>query len=352
MAGLVAQIETTAGSNVWVEMARFTNTNGTPIVSVEILDFFQLLPGTYQFTFANVVAETDADVSVVCPLNPNRTRVSHPAVTVALDGVTVESSVIRGLGIVFSDSASFTNSWTATINIGIDQGSRPNFGSSLGQSSNARKVRVENTGTDEALNCKARLLPKSKVWATSGEIFENVRIFSEDLVEKITSGQIEPYAITVSNVTGSGAAKTFDLLVDASLVDVVLLDDMGNPDGGEITSEDLTVVDWYRITSGDLTGLEFLLSQAAIVTDTANLLVFSVRFVRIAPDENGSAGTFGTTDVVLTEEDQPAGAIRAGGFAFFHIDVVVTSSGVTRSNPYCCDVNLYAETGVEAGFSA
>lgn len=356
---LEARIEEVAGSGTFVAAtARYTNNTGTPIVSVAANNKGSLIAGVYNLTFASVVAATSANCTVT-PTNtnnpsatgsPNAAGLTRPAVAVTLDGTTAHSNVIEGLDIVFSNSGSFTNSWTGQIRVGYDFGSQQAFGSIV--ASTQRKIRAYNTGSDTATNCKARCLPNVVAWPKVGEIFAGVRPFAEDAVEKLSGTIIDNYAITVGNVTGSGASKTMDVFVDGNPVDVIMLDINNQPTGSEISSDDLNVTNYYRITTGDLTDVEFKLSEDATNSDTANIFIFDTRHIQIAPDESGSPGTWGTADVTLTESGQAAGVIRATGFASFWIRALTTDGADSESNPYSMNVALEHSTSVALSFAS
>lgn len=351
--GLRAYIETSPGSDVWIPAdASFENLVGTPLLSVEPTSDGQEIGGVYDIAFTSVVAGVSATVTVSCD-NPDNPNLLDPDHSILLDGTTEYSLIVRGVKMVFSSSMSFTGSWAARLRIGVDFETVAGFGPDANTPQAARKIKVVNEGNDTASSCKARCLPSIRLWSKTGTVFARVRPFAEGAIEKLTDDVVSPYQITVANVTGSGAGKTLDVLVDGELVEIVRLNNQNNPvDGTAGDSEELGVVDFYRITSGDLTDTEWLLSQLCASGDTANLLVFSVRFIQIAPDQANSPGTFSTNDVVLTETGQAAGKIRAGGEAFFWFRVLIPANAMSRGNPYICSPCLQGSASNAAGWNS
>lgn len=346
MPGLEAQIEEVALSTTFVAMgARLTNVVGTPVLSAIANSNGEALAGVYGLTFSAVIAATSATVTVSADSanNPYHGRV---VAGVLLNDSTVYKNVIPGVDLVFDNSGSFLATWTASIRVGLPFGSFNAFPPDAGTGSTARQIRVENTGGTNATNCKARLLPVVKRYRKTGEIFARLRPFAASAVEKLTEEQIVPYAITVSGVLGSGAAKTMDFRVDAVPVDVINLTTSGTG-----TSDDLNVVDFYRITTGALADVEFKLSEDAVNADNENLLVFEHRFSQIAADVGGAAGQFGVADINLTEEGATTGTVNAGGTAVFWIRVLIPEGSNGASNPYQLDVCLEGAVNSSAGWN-
>jgi hypothetical protein len=200
---------------------------------------------------------------------------------------------------------------------------------------------VHNTGDDAAQNVRAVVTRHAKVFPTAGIVFEKLFDFAASAVEKITDGQVQPYAITVENKTGSGAGTTADIKVDGALVNV------SDQEGNESTSAALAVTSVYTIIDGDLEGVEFQLSQLITNAATANILIFNSRFMQIAPDLGGAPGDWGTSDVAITSDGE-----AAGGFGFFHVRMLAPDGSISDSNPYICDVEIIAETSSPAGWNA
>jgi hypothetical protein len=346
MPGLEARIEETPLSGTFVAAAvRFTQTSGTPIEGATANDDGGAIAGIYSLVFEDVDPGVSATVKVSCD-SVNNPNIDQTGKVVDLDSTTAYDNIIRGVDLVFSDDVGFLDTWTAQVRIGHSFGTVQAFGADAGIPSTSRKIRVYNTGDEAGQNCKAEVVNIAKLWAKVGKVFERVFPFAENATEKLTGETVSPYAITVENVTGSGAGKTMDLLVDGAPVDVINL-----TDASESTSEGINVVDRYRITSGDLEDVTFLLSQDAVDDDSANILIFDKRFMQIAPDTAGSPGTFGTADVDLTETGEATGVITAGGFADFHVRVLVNDGGNSSSNPHQLDIRISGEVSESANWT-
>ena len=219
----------------------------------------------------------------------------------------------------------------------------PDAGVAAGQ----RRIQVVNTGTDTASSCVARLINRTKRIKKTGQVFARVRPFAASATEKLSGTRVMPYALAVANVLGSGAAKTMDLTVDAGLITTV----RNLSTQATSNSAALNVTDYYRIESGLLTDMEFLLSQAAVNADVENCLIFSPRFAQIAEDLGGAPGTWGVTDVILSEATV-SGQITASGIAYYWERVLVPDGGNSASNPYILDVALQALVSTSAGWSS
>jgi hypothetical protein len=347
MPGLIFEVESSPGANDWYAANNaFENNEGTPVVSVAETLSGALIPGTYTVTFTGSDPGVDAtaEVSTADPNNPNDGNTA----TVDLDGATPSTNLIPGLSIIFDDDAGFDDTWEAVITVGHDFGTKANFGAGAGSGSTGIRVRAHNTGDDTGSNCKAEVAPIAILVEKVGRIFDKVLTFADSAVEKLDVDDIvSPYAITVENKTGTLAAITADIKVDGALVDVINL-----TDDTEGTSEDLTVVDRYRITDGDLQDIVFQLSQSILNTATANLLIFAAALIQIAADENGSPGTWGTADVVLTAAGEAAGVIPADDVAYFWIRVLIPEGSLySKSNPRPVPIRLYGEAAGSANWA-
>jgi hypothetical protein len=351
MARLEPQIEENQGSAIWVDMdARFTNTEGTPLVSIAPNGSGEAVAGVYIITFDDVAAGDVATASVVSssPNNPNNTSGVRPAVEVALDNATLHANVLGGYDLKFSDDMDFDDTWEIEIRIGHDFGPMAAFGAEAGEPSDSRKIRVENTGTGPGQACKVQVIKRVKTYRKSGVVFDEVSEFSADATEKLSDDQVVKYAITVLNKAGSGGSLTADIKVDGALVTVLNLASEVEDD-----STGLNVNDTYRITSGGLSGVEFKLSQSATNAALASILVFNERFTQTAPDVGGAPGDWGDVDIDLTEDGQSTGIITAGGFAFFHIRMLVPDGSDigANSNPYPGDVLITGLATNAAGWA-
>ncbi len=334
---------------VWTDAAaRLTNTTGTPVVSAVANGDGRAIADVYTLDFSSVVAADNAQVLVTAssPNNPY----SGESFNVELDGVTEYNDIIPGVTLIFSANVGFTNSWDATVNVGEFMGTFDAFGGGAGVPSAGVRHRVLNDGTGAVSAAKATLLPIVKWVKKTGDTFETVRTFAEGATEKQAGGgsvQVVPYLISIDNVAGVGAGKTCRVSVDGVPLPADSLRDLStgvSQSGSGVKA--ISPGHFYRVILGDLTGLEFSINANVVDGDEANVLIFATRFIQIAPDVAGVAGTYGTADVTLTQTGQSAGVIQPTGTAFFWRRVLVPAGGNAESNPYPGDVALKAtETG-------
>jgi hypothetical protein len=187
-----------------------------------------------------------------------------------------------------------------------------------------------------------------KQYKKVGSIFTKTLPFAPGSTPKVTGGVVSPYHITTANQSGSGASRTIDILVDGANVTVT-----DESTGGSSSSTGLHCDGRsYKITSGNLTDVEFILDQSVTNSSTANILVFAPADLQIAPDVSGVAGTYGITDVTLTESGQSSGVITASGAAYFWERTLVPFTANTASNPYQMDVALIGSVTGAAGWAA
>jgi len=347
MAGLIGQIEEISGSGTWVDSdARLTNSTGTPVSSATANASGQAIADTYILAFSSVVAGVSATVTVstASPNNPygKSPNNSH---SISLNASTQYKKIVPGVTLIFSSSGSFTSSWAAEVRVGRSFGGMNAFPPDASVPSTSYRIRVHNSGTASGINCKARIIKRVKDWWKTGQVFENVRAFAAGATEKLTGNQIVPYAVSVLNVSGSGSSKTMDVKVDGSTVNVVNLET-----GATGTSVGLNVNDFYKFTSSGLTDVEFKLSQAAVNSDIANVLIWNPLFIQMAVDFDGAPGVWGVDDIDLTTDGEETGVMTADGVAFFHVRLVVPEGANSESNPYICDIALEGAATSDAGW--
>lgn len=346
---LVARIEETINSGTFVdaELRQIAGT-GTPLTSAAVSSAWTLMPDSYNLTFSSVVAGVSATVTVACtnPNNPNDSDNLGGTHAVDLDGVTEYTDIIRGLTLVFSDSGSFTNSWTVTLKCGRAYGVQPGFGSDASRTGTGQRIRVKNTFPDVVSTVTARILPAVFPWFKTGTVFADGRRHAEGATEKITGQAIEPYAITVSGVTGSGASKTMDWRVDGSPVDVQMIDADGFDDGAEVTSDGLNVTNFYRVVSGGPIGFTFKLSEDAANGDSCNIFIFEPRFIQIATSTNNLPGAYGVADVLVAE------TLAFNAEADFWIRYLIPSGSIAESNPFVASPAIEALVAVALAWDA
>lgn len=345
---LIVEIEETPGSGVWVPMgSRITNGPGTPVSAAVANDTGQAIAGIYTLQFSSVIAGTSATVKVLTssPDNPYRNLVGR---TVNLNNTTVYRDIVGGVDLKFSSSGAFSNTWQVEIRIGHSFGPVAAFGAGAGQAGDPVKIRVSNDDDEEsAQNVRAVVARHAKLFPKSGVVFDKFFDFAPGATEKITSGHVQPYAVTVENKTGSGSGITADIKVDGELVNV-----RNKTNNAEGTSEDLNVVDVYVITDGDLEDVEFQLSQLVTNAATANVLIFDPRFTQTAPDLGGAPGEFGNSDVFITSDGEDEGVIAPGSFGYVHARPLVPDGSASKSNPYIMDLLILAETSSGGGWDA
>lgn len=352
LTGLIAHLEEVQGSGTWVRAdCRHTNSVGTPIFSSTANDTGEAIPGVYNLTFASVIAGTSATVTVT----PTRSKNPYARnKAVSLDSTTVYNDVIGGVSLVFSNSGSFTGSWTAQVRIGYDHGNLNSYLPDSATPGTQRRIRVVNTGADTAEDCHATLRLNGTdlsslviSYVKTGTVFTRIREFAEAATMKLTGTHCEPYLFEVSSVSGSGSSKTMTVKIDTATFNVQNL-----TTGGTGTSTGLNVNDFYEITSGGCIGVQFRLSSAAVNSDAVNVLIFDSRFVQIAPDLDGAPGNWGTDDVVLTEDGLEEGQISASGFAYYWERPLVPTGSASDSNPYPMSAALVGTVGTAAGWSS
>lgn len=329
-------------------VARLTNDTGTPVLSADSNGDGRAIADVYALDFSAVTAGVTGDILVTTssPNNPYNGAIH----TVDLDGVTEYNDIIPGVTLIFSNAGGFLNTWAATINVGEFLGTFDAFGGGAGVPSAGVRHRVLNDGTGAVSAAEATLLPIAKWVKKTGIVFETVRNFAEGATEKQAGGgsqQVVPYQITIDDVTGVGAAKTCTVKVDGVTFAADTLRDLSTGvDQDGLLVKAVAPGHFYRVVLGDLTGLEFAISENAADGDEANVLIFEPRFIQIAPDVTGSAGAYGTADIPLTQTGQAAGVIQPAGTAFFWRRVLVPAGGNAESNPYPGDTAL---KGTETG---
>ena len=332
--------------------SRFANTTGTAIDSIAESGSGELIADDYTLTVSSVAGGTGTvTVSTAAPNNPYNGRV---VTGVPLNGSTAVTNVVPGLAIVFKNTTANGNVSHALggNNLGVFDA----FGVAAGVPSTGLRHRVTNNGSSVVSDTKAILLPQSIVVKKTGTVFKYVRPFADGAIEKTAGGgsdQTMPYALKVINVAGSGAAKTADLQVDGVTLGAASV--LNLQTGAEVSGTGLKAISpayGYRIISGPLTGLEFALSDACASNDIGNVLIFPSRFIQIAPDVSGAAGTYGTADVPLTQSGQGTGVIQPAGVAYYWVRVLVPLNAVAESNPHPGNIVLQASETSAAGWTA
>lgn len=328
-------------SGVWVAAAaRLINTTGTPVVSVTNLNNGQDIPDDYTLTLSSVSAGTATiTVGTLSPNNPYKGRV---ITAVPLDGVTVVTNIIPGLSMIFS--AGGANANVAAIYIGDYFGTFDASGVGAGVPSAGVRHQVANSGVSLISGAIATLLTQAVLVKKTGTVFGEIRPFAPAATEKVAGGgslRVMPYALKVINVIGAGALKVADLQVDGVTLGAnTIVDLMTGTSVSGVGLKAISPGNGYRIVSGPLNGLEFSLSASCATNDIANVLIFPSRFVQIAEDVAGVAGTYGTANINLTQVGQAVGSITAGNEAYYWVRILVPDGAGSESNPYPCNVAL------------
>ena len=344
---LVDQIDI-AGTYV-ASGVRGSNTIGTPVLSAVLLGTGEEISDDYILTISARAGGTGTVTVSASVNNPYNGRV---VTLVPFDDLTVVSLVVPGVGIVFDNAAVDAN--TAIVNIGDFQGTFDASGVGAGVPTVGEKHRVLNNGASGVSGAIATLLDQA-IWTRQiGRVFDYVKPFAEGATEKVAGGgseQTTPYVMTIAGVAGVGAAKTANLLVDGVLLGAASILDLTT--GTAVSGTGLKAISrayGYKIITGPLTGVEFALHADVVNANSAKILIFPSRYVQIAPDSGGVAGTYGVVDVNLTQAGQATGVINAAGFAHYWVRLLVPQSANNESNPYPCNVALQANVSSSAGW--
>lgn len=328
---------------------RGSNTVGTPVLSAVLLGTEEEISDNYVLTVSARVGGTGTVTVSASANNPFKGKV---VTLVPFDGVTVVSTVVPGVGIVFNATGADLN--TADVKIGDYQGTFDASGAGAGVPTVGKKHRVLNNGASSVTGSIALLLSQA-VWTRKiGRVFEYAKPFAEGATEKVAGGgsnRTMPYLMTIAGVVGVGAAKTANLLVDGVLLGAASILDLTT--GTAVSGTGLKAVSpayGYKIITGLLAGVEFALHADVVNANSANILIFPSRYVQIAPDSGGVAGTYGVVSVSLTQAGQAIGVINAAGFADYWVRLLVPQSANNESNPYPCNVALQANVSSGAGW--
>lgn len=340
-------------SGVWVDSAvRFTNDAGTMLTSAQDNADGEALSDDYTLTASAVSGGTGTiAVAASSPNNPYGMTGHNTFTGVVLNGVTQYRNIIPGLILVFSNTTANGN--TSTVHVGVYQGTFDAFGVDAGIPSTALRHQVVNTGTGAVADAVARLLTQAVMIKQTGNALAYVKPFADGATEKLAGGssQTLPYNLTISATAGSGGGKTATLSIDGVAFGAGVLLDITT--GANVSGTGIKAIANYpyRVNSGPLQGLEFNLDPACANGDEANVLIFPSRYVQIAPETAGSPGTWGTSDVTLTQAGQSAGVIQPAGVAYYYTRIVVPAGSGAESNPHPAMVALSGtETGAAAWF--
>jgi len=281
--------------------------------------------------------------------NPYNNRVKT---LLAFDDATEQLEIVPGLTIVLDNAAA--NGDTVTIKVGKYNGSFDASGVDAGVPSAGTRHKVTNTGTQDVTEAKAKLLTQAVHVKKTGDVFSTISPFADGATEKVAGGgstRTMPYALSIDNTSGSGPTKVADLKVDGVTFGADTIQDLST--GATQDGTGLKAIDppyLYQVVDGDLEGLLFSLHPDCVDDDTANILIFPSRFTQIAEDTAGVEGTYGTSDVDLTEAGQSVGVITPSADAYYWVRQLVPSGAGNESNPYPSNVALTALEAVGAGW--
>lgn len=338
-------------SGVWTDAAvRGANTSGTALASATPSGTGEEISDVYTLTVSNRVGGT-GDIAVEAA-SSNNPYDGASFVGVNFNGSTQYSNIVPGAILVFA--ASGANGNTATVTLGNPYGEFDASGVGAGTPTTGVRHRVLNDGASDVASAKARLLTQAIMVKMVNTVFNYIKPFASGATEKTAGGgsnRIMPYVLTISGVSGSGASKVATLSVDGVALGAGSLLDLTT--GSSVSGTGIKAISPaypYRVQTGPLSGFEFALDAGVANSDEANILIFNSRYTQIAPDVAGVAGTYGTSDVDLTESGESTGVITAAGEAFFWTRFLVPASANNESNPYPAKIALSASQSTAAGW--
>lgn len=297
---------------------QYKNTVSTPLSSVAMLNNGEEVSDYYTLTFTNSAGVITVDVTSDDPKNPY-TGTGKGFID---DGSTENKDVIPGLGIV--GSGSIDTGHKAVISIGAymqTDGSvidRLNAGIvDAGSATTGFRVAAVNVGSEDAAVSTVKPLPG--FWWTPASAQEFVKEIAPHTDEtRETMAVAGSYSITFSNWTdGAGSKagyKVADIYVDGTLcVAQAMFDGSTRYQYGQAD---------YVDASDKLKGLSIVLQDTTSdpTTATVTLIVTGDEgWVEFAPDNSGTAGTYSTGALELTEPGEPNGIITVSGMAYFWV---------------------------------
>jgi len=321
-----AAVPGSADSNLQL---RWENTLNEPLDSVTWRGDGRAIADTYEIEMLS-----DSSCKVTCNVKNVNAYTSSESVTT--DGSTVHSDLIPGCDIVFDSAA--TTGQKAKVSIGqlmSDVGvvsDRLAFGviNAGTTTSPGVRVAVTNIGGDPAQGCVATALPGT-YFTGAGSTTRVLRIDNHSADSRDKMAVIGTYTITFTNwADGTGDD------VGYKVCDIVVAGPSGN--GTAVSGarfDGSTVYEFghadYDDTNDYLKGLQIVL--AYVTSDpTSDSITLQVTdgylWLELAPDVSGSEGTYGTSDVTLTEVGETTGTITAGGTAYFWARVAMPDSAV------------------------
>ena len=335
MAGAIAFIETndfnasTIQANLYntLPIAGGTIGQSRPVTAIVNADDGRLVAGTYYLTFTAVTPTTSAIVAVNTADSNNPWKTSAKAIllddneTTSGTG-TAHMDIVGGLDLYFSNSASFSTSWTATIIVGGYFVSGvptkvTSFGALVaGSSSTYRKIGAKNIGDANCENCAVSIYPGIYFKNTTNTPIDRVKVMSKSA----TQGK---YVVTTSNINISGgetdvyvARYSYDYVTNAWVI------------ASANTLKGTFVYDSETEHTTIITGTNVVLSSTITGDSAAAVYMDAISGAQISPDVAGAPGTWvSTNDVVLTETGgSTSGLIRPNNIAYFWLRVMSSIS--------------------------
>ena len=296
-------------------------------------------PGSLSGSTCTIVTTADH------PTHP-RSYPTDDEFVVSLDGVTAYTNIVPDVSLVFADESvvGTAESWTADVvtgdYLGSYQDDNPD-GATPGDPVYTERLAAENEGSDLKTDVYIVIeKPVCLLWPKAGTgILQSIRCATDEPVEKEDpgDGQTLPYKFTTANL--NGGTNRIDILVDG--VKITTVRDLNVSPTTTSDSLQLLRGGRYRVESGGLTGLEFVIHASAANSDTCNVVIWDRRCIQIAPDVGGSAGTYQTTDLLL-------GNLAVAAAEHFHIQVDA-NVGSGAKNPLQISLGVrYLTTGVAA----
>jgi hypothetical protein len=344
-----------------------SNTVGSPVTGTPTLDGSGREIGDVYSAVVSAVVLGAPNTATVTVTTASAKGPYHNKVFtgVLFDGTTPRLDIIPGVSWVPSSSGSLANGWTAVFYVGIwanlltagnPGGTQlswatgigtPGVGAvSPGDAGFIAKINITNTGATVLTGCTLALHPRAKLVLKSGaRAFTSFQVVNDTPSEHVTATQTVPINFTFANLDTAATPDEIDVKMDGATFDVVEVD-TGTP----LTSTQLKMdgTTRYQISEAGAycEGAIFVLASTATNSSEENVLVFNVRHVEIALDVAGTPGTWGTTDLALTQSGEPSGNINPAGACNVWVRLDTSSLSSNKQNPFPADLFVeYNDTG-------
>lgn len=336
--------------------ARFSNVVGTMLDVTTLLEdvpYFEagIIPDTYTFVAS---ASSGSGATRQCTLTITTASKNNPVngkvATNVIVGTPYDDSwydLIPGVVQLYFDGTA-NDGDTFIVSIGRFQGTFEAGGVTAGVGSTGTRHKVTNNGTVDVVQCKARVLPQITYMVKTGHVLYSAKNFAEGATEKLDplTGQLLPYVMSISGVTGTGSTRTCNILLDGVLFPAGSLKDLtantvvsGTGIKCPHVASDADVRP-YKVLTGPLMGMEFAISEQSVNGDFMNIIVSGAKYAQLAPDLTGTEGEYGTADVDLTESGQTVGTITPSGVAYYWSRILVPEGSSGLGNPALVSICL------------